>query len=368
MALIIIPSFVPAQTHDGTGARCTNVVRNLYLGMNDAETGAEVSALQRFLTETGDFTYGEITGYFGPATEGAVQRFQCREMQLCSGGAETNGWGIIGPRTRSAMGARCTIAGDQAADVQAATQPAVVDGCPVAPTAPSTACYGTWKRIDNERSCHVGWQCIPGGPDYEGTLNTGDAPIIHSIDGPTTVKVNENAIWSVYATDPNGDILTYNVNWGDGSYQWPVNLMNASAVYVLTNSFRHVFQTTGLHLIEVRVCDSSDDNCRSATGGHAPNKATAYLLVRVVNDLSAGGEGQMRDDGHPVACPADTMRCLDGTYVSRQGPSCSFALCPATTEAEVKESLACTQDAKQCSDGTWVGRSGPTCEFKCAAH
>ncbi|MEK7509853.1 MAG: peptidoglycan-binding domain-containing protein [Patescibacteria group bacterium] len=87
---------------------CTRLTRNLYFGLNDAQTGGQVSALQRFLTQTGDFTYGTITGYFGPATEQAVERFQCREMQLCDGSPETNGYGAVGPRTRAAINARCT--------------------------------------------------------------------------------------------------------------------------------------------------------------------------------------------------------------------------------------------------------------------
>jgi peptidoglycan hydrolase-like protein with peptidoglycan-binding domain len=64
---------------------------------------AEVISLQKFLKKTGDFTYGEFTTYYGTQTKQAVQRYQCREMSLCSGTPSTNGYGLAGPGTRKHM-------------------------------------------------------------------------------------------------------------------------------------------------------------------------------------------------------------------------------------------------------------------------
>jgi alpha-galactosidase len=63
----------------------------------------EVINLQKFLKQTGDFTYGEFTTYYGNQTKQAVQRYQCREMSLCSGTPSTNGYGLAGPGTRKHM-------------------------------------------------------------------------------------------------------------------------------------------------------------------------------------------------------------------------------------------------------------------------
>jgi peptidoglycan hydrolase-like protein with peptidoglycan-binding domain len=63
----------------------------------------EVTKLQIFLKQTGDFTYSQITGYYGNVTAEAVQRYQCREMNICNGTMAENGYGLAGPGTRREM-------------------------------------------------------------------------------------------------------------------------------------------------------------------------------------------------------------------------------------------------------------------------
>jgi peptidoglycan hydrolase-like protein with peptidoglycan-binding domain len=69
--------------------------------LNKGTVGVDVIALQTFLNNTGDFTYPEITGYFGTVTEEAVRKYQCRELSLCQGNQNTNGYGALGPLTRA---------------------------------------------------------------------------------------------------------------------------------------------------------------------------------------------------------------------------------------------------------------------------
>ncbi len=94
---------VPSVPNDRA---CLALTLRLYKGMSDANTRGEVSKLQEFLLTTGDYTHPVITGYFGAATEVAVQRFQMRNGIVTGGTAATTGFGSIGSSTRSAM-ARC---------------------------------------------------------------------------------------------------------------------------------------------------------------------------------------------------------------------------------------------------------------------
>lgn len=81
-------------------ASCVRLSANIALGTRDTAQGGSVSLLQQFLKTTGDYTYPEITGYFGKATQSALQRYQARAGIVASGSPETSGYGVAGPRTR----------------------------------------------------------------------------------------------------------------------------------------------------------------------------------------------------------------------------------------------------------------------------
>jgi peptidoglycan hydrolase-like protein with peptidoglycan-binding domain len=100
-----------AQLRGGSssGTQCTELSRSLFLGSSDRDTTGEVSKLQRFLTSTGHYTYGEVTGYYGPATQRAVQAWQASKGVVSSGSPETTGYGVVGPSTRSVIARNCSV-------------------------------------------------------------------------------------------------------------------------------------------------------------------------------------------------------------------------------------------------------------------
>jgi peptidoglycan hydrolase-like protein with peptidoglycan-binding domain len=66
--------------------------------------GKEVSALHEFLKRDAQL-YPEalVTGFFGPATERAVQRFQTKYNLVTKGTPATTGYGTVGPKTRNQL-------------------------------------------------------------------------------------------------------------------------------------------------------------------------------------------------------------------------------------------------------------------------
>lgn len=80
---------------------------------------------------------------------------------------------------------------------------------------------------------------IPGG-------GTNQPPVISRVDGPTSLNVGQSGTWTVSASDPNGDALTYEVTWGDGS------AAPAGATAVLT----HTFTVAGTYSLVFRVKDA----------------------------------------------------------------------------------------------------------------
>ncbi len=84
-------------------ASCPNLNRNLSFGSR----GSDVAQLQQFLISQNLLSAGNDSGYFGRLTQTAVQQFQCRTMNLCSGSPNANGYGVVGQRTRSAITNAC---------------------------------------------------------------------------------------------------------------------------------------------------------------------------------------------------------------------------------------------------------------------
>lgn len=77
-------------------------VFTLFLGRGSR--GVQVSALQGFFKKDPTlYPEGLVSGYFGPATERAVQRFQKKYGIAASGTPQTTGYGAVGPRTRARL-------------------------------------------------------------------------------------------------------------------------------------------------------------------------------------------------------------------------------------------------------------------------
>lgn len=68
-------------------------------------SGSDVSVLQNFLVSQGFMTADNATGYFGPITEAAVQKFQAAQGIVSSGSPITTGYGNVGPSTRARINA-----------------------------------------------------------------------------------------------------------------------------------------------------------------------------------------------------------------------------------------------------------------------
>lgn len=68
--------------------------------------GADVTELQTYLAaDASIYPSGLITGYFGPLTQAAVQRFQAAQGIVNSGTPATTGYGRVGPMTMARINA-----------------------------------------------------------------------------------------------------------------------------------------------------------------------------------------------------------------------------------------------------------------------
>lgn len=87
---------------------CVVLSHNLGLNSSDAATDGDVSALQNFLKQyPALYPEGLVTGFFGPLTQLAVQRYQAQQGIVSSGDPETTGYGFVGPATRLKLATGC---------------------------------------------------------------------------------------------------------------------------------------------------------------------------------------------------------------------------------------------------------------------
>jgi len=87
---------------------CLDLSHRLTVGSTDAVTGGDVSKLQQLLAQDSTvYPEGIVSGYFGPATERAVQRFQQIENLVATGTPETTGFGVVGALTNAFLTSHC---------------------------------------------------------------------------------------------------------------------------------------------------------------------------------------------------------------------------------------------------------------------
>ncbi len=88
---------------------CPSLTKTMSIGSKDSLSNGEVSLLQQYLRQdTSLYPEGDVTGFYGKATERAVQRFQTRHAIVTSGTPDTTGYGMVGRSTRAKITELCT--------------------------------------------------------------------------------------------------------------------------------------------------------------------------------------------------------------------------------------------------------------------
>ena len=70
----------------------------------------------------------------------------------------------------------------------------------------------------------------------------------------------------------------------------------------------------------------------------------------------------------PIACTQEAKQCSDGSYVSRTGPNCEFALCPVINPppvTECKKDSDCPSAQYSCEETQGVGTACPSNDPSC---
>lgn len=88
-----------------TGGSCVAFASDLKLDATNATTNDEVSRLQKILAQSKEiYPEGLVTGYYGPATDRAVKKFQLAKGIVS---ADSSAYGLVGPVTKAALLKEC---------------------------------------------------------------------------------------------------------------------------------------------------------------------------------------------------------------------------------------------------------------------
>lgn len=174
-------------------------------------SGVQVTELQTYLkTDASIYPEGLVTGYYGPLTAAAVQRFQCREGIVCSGTAATTGYGRVGPQTRARLsilmgGGASTPGSDRSSAIHSAI------------TVSTTSNSATVRWNTSELAVGRVYYATTPLPLFEGT-ESGIAPTIGGeVVAESSAKIahevfignlqpNTVYYYAIYTTDASGNV------------------------------------------------------------------------------------------------------------------------------------------------------------------
>lgn len=84
--------------------------------------------------------------------------------------------------------------------------------------------------------------------------DSSSAPTISGFSGPTSLRINETGTWTVQASDPDGEQLSYYVSWGDERH-YASGISTSLPVFTQTSSFTHTYSTAGTYVVTVVARD-----------------------------------------------------------------------------------------------------------------
>lgn len=237
-----LPPAATVHVTTSTSAACPAFARTLQKGSE----GTDVRRLQEFLVREG-YLNATPTGYFGMLTEKALQDFQAKVGIVSSGSPSATGWGVLGPKTRATVSAKCGGASTTPPTTSTTAVPAA--SCGATPALPNQACFGSWQPTTSGL-CQVGWRCAPFA-----TSSALVGPKISGIDGPLLLDAGSSGTWTVHATGALG----YSVIWGDEGISSTLSILAGYAPqsFVSSPTFSHTYLTAGVYTPKFSARDAA---------------------------------------------------------------------------------------------------------------
>lgn len=234
------------------GGSCPNLTRTLGYGSQ----GQDVLELQEYLVAEGNLDPSAVVGFFGGNTQSGVQRWQSKNGVVSSGTPDSTGYGVVGPKTRAAIAAKC------------ATNPPKPEGSGSCVTPPASPTCSTGQKLEipkDANGCPMQGKCVS-------EVTTSFAP------SPSTGTYPLSVTFTLSGGNPTA---TYTVSFGDGAAAaFP---QGASAMQYHTYTTQGTFTAT----LSEKGTDGVVKVIKTATVTVQKPKPVSYATVSIGNASGA---------------------------------------------------------------------------------
>lgn len=118
------------------------------------------------------------------------------------------------------------------------------------------------------------------------SLNGNLPPAINGVSGPTSLKVNEQGIWTIKASDPEKGNLSYYVEWGESTYDRLGMPLRFPPTYSKTSTVTHAYMKAGIYNVSFTVVDDKGQSSTTSISVNVDSTTTPSITVLSPN----GGE------------------------------------------------------------------------------
>ena len=206
--------------------------RSLSLGLS----GTDVITIQQELIAKGYLASGKATGYFGPLTQTAVEKFQCAQNIICAGDS-VSGYGVAGPKTQAAL-----------SGASAPAQPSNVTGTSL--TGPAAGAFEISGWIPD-------WRTATGTQDVLPHLNqlTSVMPFGYTVSNSGTLVDSANitqAPWPAFIAAAKAQKVRVipTIGWGNGVQEQAI-LSNSTTRIALEDAIANLAKQNNFDGIDI---------------------------------------------------------------------------------------------------------------------
>lgn len=246
-------------------ATCPIITKRLSLGSVDTQ----VIALKKFLVSEGVLGANSYTTYFGPLTQTALQKWQCKNGIVCSGTPASTGYGATGPITRAALKNCNSAIQDTSTGQSRGNIPAIDSTKPIQSIAQLQS-----TTTDTQRS-NFAPQYAPFNPGYP----TG--PFVHSY-GYSAKMVQEFKGTGIHVYN-----IDTNIFGDDSGFTQPVSPSNGQWDFsALTDTMSMILQTDPDAKFILRPAVGAPDWWKDANPGELIANASGQTQGRFARNAS----------------------------------------------------------------------------------